>query len=183
MNVIKLEPMKIVIVIIAMASIVGCKAQAIYPLGSFNINETSYYVKDLDNHHDLIVGTWRWEDGDTSFEVVLHEFEMFNYPSWNSEYYDIVFGKYTYILDGAIIAQVNTIEPIPNGKLTLHFSNEHLYRVVIKDIVSDLTMVGEFALTSSQTATLKLWNSEGVKINVGNGQDFMLPTNVVLTKQ
>jgi hypothetical protein len=49
-------------------------------------------------------------------------------------------------------------------------------------IASDTHKVGQFIFTSPTTATMVLRNSEGVKINYGNGQDFALPTNLTLTK-
>ena len=161
----------------------SCTTTTIYPLGSFNINETRYYMKDIDNYHDLIVGTWRWKDGDSSFEITLQEFEMFNYPSSSTEFHNEIFGRYTYINDEVLIADVQNIETIPNSKVVFNFDNETRYKVIIKDIVSGRTKVGEFVLTSSSTAIFRLWNSEGLKINEGNGQDFVLPTNLVLTKQ
>ena len=80
-------------------SLYSCKAQTtIYNLGTYDINETeNTYIKDVDNHHDAIVGTWKWEDGTNSFEITLQEFEMQNYPSTSTEYYDRIFGKYKYI--------------------------------------------------------------------------------------
>ncbi|PQB05372.1 DUF6705 family protein [Aureitalea marina] len=171
------------ILLIAALSIISCKAQTIYPLGTHDMVESKYYVKDIDEHHNDIVGTWRWENENSSFEIVLQEFEMFHYPNKSTAYYDVVFGKYTYVENGEVIASVQQIQPIPNSKLTLHFSEELSYKVVIEDVVSETSKVGEFVLVSSNTATMNLWNSNGVKINYGNGLAWALPESVMLIKQ
>jgi len=161
----------------------SCKAQTIYPLGTADIVETNYYVKDLNNDHDAIVGVWRWENGNSYFEITLQEFEMSNYPSFSTEYYDSIFGKYIYVENGLTIAEVQFIEGLPNAKLALHFETPTEYKIVIDDVLSDITKVGEFVITNTNTATFRLWNAEGVKLNESNGQDFALPTDLVLTKQ
>lgn len=89
--------MKNIIIIILIGVCTACKAPAIYPLGTYNIAESSYYVKDIENHHDDIVGIWRWEEGNNSFEITLQEFEMYQDFFVATQYYDRIFGKYTYM--------------------------------------------------------------------------------------
>ncbi|RZV67592.1 MAG: hypothetical protein EX254_02790, partial [Flavobacteriaceae bacterium] len=78
-------------------SLYSCKTQTIYGLDSTMEQRVSsnYYVKDLNNDHDAVVGAWKWVGLDGSFEITLQQFEMSNYPSSSTQYYDSIFGKYT----------------------------------------------------------------------------------------
>lgn len=164
----------------------ACKAQTIYgfDVEPEDMNRDNYYVKDINNEHDAIVGTWRWESGNTSFEITLQEFEMYNYPDNSNRYRDAIFGKYKYIENGNVVAETTTIEPLPNFSLGFNYFTSTLYNVVIKDVVSLKSMVGEFEIISENTATLNLSRSEGVKLNHpgNNNIPFSLPTSVTLTK-
>ncbi len=174
-----------ILVVSASLFIMSCARTVIYPLGTHPMDRISdnYYIKDTNNHHDDIVGTWFWESGETSFELVLEEFEMDSDFLQPTTFVDRVFGRYSYIVDGSVISQINSIAGLPNFKVALIFDTPTKYNVIIHDVVSERSKVGEFILTSSNSATLNLWDSNGIKINHGNGQDFALPTNLVLTKQ
>jgi hypothetical protein len=145
-------------------------------------NSRYYYIKDIDNHHDDIVGVWKWQDRNDFFEFTVEEFEMETYYEDTTEYHDRLYGKYKYVVNNNIISEVSQIESWPSMKLIFFYESPTEYKVMIKDIVSDTHKVGQFIFTSPTTATMVLRNSEGVKINYGNGQDFALPTNLVLTK-
>lgn len=175
--------MKNIILVVFIIFTVSCKAQTVYPLGTSDIVESSFYVKDINNHHDDIIGVWRWENGNDSFEITLQEFEMYSDIITPNEYYDRIFGKYVYIENGETIAEVDTIQTFTNQKVSFIYKNPTEYIVFIRDIISDTYKSGEFILTSSTTATLTLRNSEGVKVNYGNGENFSLPTNITLIKQ
>jgi len=176
--------MKNIILIVSIFCFAACKAQTIYNVGTpiENITESDYYIKDINNHYDDIVGTWLWEDGNSSFEITLQKFEMYSYPSSSTYYADMIFGKYKYIEDGVLISEIVEILPYPNFKVAFNYKNSTKYVVIISDVVSETNRIGEFILTSPTTANLELWINEGVKVNYGNGLDFSLPTSVTLTK-
>ncbi|MBL7559034.1 hypothetical protein JAO71_04385 [Olleya sp. YSTF-M6] len=178
---------KILILTLTISSFFACKAQTIYGFDTEPeaMEANNIYIKDTNNDHDLIVGTWRWEDSNNSFEITLQEFEMYNYPDTSTRYYDAIFGKYKYIVDGDLISETTTIESLPNFSIGLNHSTSTLYSVVIEDVVSGKSMIGEFEIISSNTGTLNLWRSEGIRVNSpdDNGIDFSLPMSVTLTKQ
>ncbi len=178
---------QIIIILITTFSIFGCKAQTtVYNLStvtSEDINTTNYYVKDIDNHHDAIVGVWKWENGNSSFEMTLQEFEMENYAPTLTIYHDNIYGKYKYIENGVTITDISTIEAFPNFNVGLSFRSPTEYYILIRDLVSERSKRGTFILTSPTTATVEISELPGVKVNYGNGLDFALPTSMILTKQ
>ena len=176
---------KTIIILVMTLSVFACKAQTIYGFGTApeDMEPDNIYIKDINNDHDLIVGTWKWEDGDNSFEITLQEFEMYNYPSDSDNYFDAIFGKYKYIEDGNVVSETSTIESYPNIFLTLNFYSPTIYNVVIKDVVSNKHMVGQFVIISSNIATFNIQESQGIRVNADSGIDFTLPTSVTLTKQ
>jgi len=83
----------------------SCKAQT--PI----INQSTYhpdqgqdgmYLKDINNILDRFVGTWKWEEGNSSFEIIFVIEEMVhNIPG--KYYSDKIVGKYKYIENGVLI--------------------------------------------------------------------------------
>ena len=164
----------------------SCKSQlTIYNIDTPPEQRTvtdNYYYKDIDNHHDAIVGTWRWQNGDSFFEITLQEFEQYSTSISPNIFIDKIFGKYTYQENGQVIANIESIDTFVDFKLSLSYRTPTEYAVVIRDVISDTGKIGEFILTSSTTATLSLRNSGGVKVNYGNEQEWSLPTSVTLAK-
>jgi len=181
--------MKNIILAVLVISFVSCKAQMnIYPIGTGigGIDQNQpYYVKDVNNHHEAIVGVWKWQDGNESFEITIQEFEMYTYaPASYGVYRDMLFGKYKYELDGEIICETTEILPFPSGNLALTYGSPIEYFIQIKDVISLKRRVGEFKLINSTTASWQLWISEGLKVGFPEtGIDFLLPTGMFLTKQ
>lgn len=179
--------MKSVLLLLITLCVLSCKAQlTVYNIDTPPEQRTvtdNYYYKDIDNHHDAIVGVWSWEEGNNSFEMTLQEFEQYSDPITPNIYSDDIYGKYTYTENGETIIDLTEIQTFVNVKLALGFRSPTEYTVVIKDPISDTNKIGEFILTSPTTATMRLWNSEGVKINYGNGQPWALPTYFELVKQ
>lgn len=58
-----------------------------------------------------------------------------------------------------LVSLVVTVDPLPDFKITLVYSSPRLYKVLIRDVISETGKIGEFSLTSPTTATLKLRNS------------------------
>lgn len=178
--------MKKILFTVLILTTISCRAQlTIYNIDTPPTERTvtdNYYYKDINNHHDAVVGIWRWENGNNSFELTLQEFEQYSDPLSPNIYSDDIYGKYTYIENGQTIVNIQEIGTFTSLKFSLGFVNPTEYNVVIKDPVSDTNKVGTFEITSPTTAVMKLWNSEGVKINYGNGQPWSLPTYFELTK-
>lgn len=175
--------MKIIVLVVSSIATLSRKTQNIYPIGTYDINDTSYYLKDTQNHHDNIVGIRKWINGNTSFEFTLQEFEMNPDHLDDSRFVDNIFGKYTYIENGQVVSDIPEIKIVPQAKLTFIFINPTEYKVYIRDLISQTSKVGTFILTSATTADLVLRNSSGIKMNYGNDQEWSLPTNITMIKQ
>jgi hypothetical protein len=79
----------------------SCKAQSpVVDLEARGLPEdySNYYFKDLNNELDKYVGTWKYENGNTSLTIQLIKKEqVFN----GRYYYDDLLGEYKYIENGA----------------------------------------------------------------------------------
>ena len=170
----------------------SCKSQSVYPLGTTpeNIQDDNYYVKDINNIYDQVVGVWRWESGNSSFEMTLQEFEQNPLKIGSSKFRDRVFGKYKLIENGTLIAEVTAI---PNAiqdqpKIYVGYKSTDTFHIQITDIISGKYKVGEIILNSDGTATMTLQDpigSSGLRSPNApppNNLGFQLPTNITLIK-
>lgn len=170
-------------------SLYSCKAQtSIYNIGSAPEERTvvdNYYYKDINNQLAPVLGTWIWQDNNSTLEITFEKFEMYNYPNSVQQYWDAIFGKYKYSENNVIISEVTQIETFPDFKLHLSFVSSTEYDVFIRDIVSGKSKIGKLVLsTQDNTATLELSDPQGVKVgNTISFTPFSLPTSVILTKQ
>ncbi len=171
--------------LIIVFSFISCKSQIIYDLGTTpeNMVSDNFYIKDLNNHHNTIIGVWKWQDGNSSFEITLQEFEHYSESITPNQYRDEIYGKYKYVKNGITIAEVNEIEVFINFKLSLIFQTPINYAITIGDVVSSKGKAGDFILTSATTALWELKDIEGIKVGTETGIDFALPTSLTLTKQ
>lgn len=166
----------------------SCRAQlTVYDISTEPEQVTvtkNYYYKDINNHNDTFVGTWRWEVGNSSFELVLQEFEMYSDPitSRTNIYIDKLFGKYKYIANGQTVADVQTIGTFAETTVAVCFSTPTVFTIVLRDVVSATYKVGTLTLIAPGTATMELHDSGGIKLNYGNGLPWALPTTLTLTK-
>lgn len=183
----------LILIIICAIAISSCKAQTVYPLGTMpeDIYEDDYYIKDTYNLHDNYVGTWRWEDGDSSFEIEFQEFEQNPDYAGSTQYRDRIFGKYKYIENGTIISEVtqipSSLQDIP--KVYLAYKNATTFWIQISDVISGKYKQGEFTLNGDGTATMILHEPVGGTSGVRMAGDpplsdleFQLPTNITFTK-
>ena len=165
----------------------SCSAQSIvYDITASpeQIVGDNYYIKDVNNQFSSVVGTWKWQDGISYFEITLQKFEMESYSSSSTKYYDHIYGKYKYVENGVVIAEVSQINPFPNFKLVFSFDTPTKYIIGINDVVSGKNKKGYFIIISPNTATLELKDIEGVNIGGYNSIiPFSLPISVTLTKQ
>lgn len=191
-KIIYMKSQRMFLKILMMMVFFGCKAQTIYSLETEPENRTadSYYVKDTNNIHDQIVGVWRWESGNSSFEITLQEFEQNPLYSGSIIYWDDIFGKYKFIEDGSIMAEVTTIANSiqDQPKIYVGYKSANTFHIQITDVISEKYKVGEFILNSNGTATMTLQDpigSSGVRTPNDpptNNLGFQLPTNITLTK-
>jgi hypothetical protein len=178
--------MKRIIIIITVCTFWSCRAQNIY-----NINEVKttsikppYYIKDINHYYDDIVGVWKWENGNNSFELVLQEFEMFSYPQGSGNFIDSLYGKYKYIINGNVVSEVTEILPTPNFSVSLIFESINEYKIIITDQISEITKTGTFNIISSTTVKIEFFDIKGIVVGGnGNGQEWSLPNSLTLIKQ
>lgn len=112
----KLNTMKNIIILLLIINLYNCKAQStIHPLADRNVPENfnNVYFKDIDNDLDQFVGTWVFQDGNTSLTIVLEKLTQFFTGSW---YDDRLIGEYKYVLNGTEI--VNYLPRLNNPNVT-----------------------------------------------------------------
>jgi len=147
---------------------------------------TNTYLKDTNNHFEDVLGTWKWEEGNSSFEIEFTKITNYNYDGINMAI-DFILGRYKYIEDGVVVADIlnnNSYTPL-DFRATLVFDNPTEYTFIINDVVSDKTKKGQFKLSSNgldTIATYSLRNLEGMYVNQSN-IEFSLPTQLTLIKQ
>lgn len=96
----KLKTMKNIIILLLIINLYNCKAQSlIHPLADRNVPENlnNVYFKDVDNDLNQFVGTWMFQDGNTSLTIVLEKLTQFFNGSW---YEDMLIGEYKYVENG-----------------------------------------------------------------------------------
>ena len=143
------------------------------------------YLKDTNNHFEDVLGTWKWEEGNSSFEFEFTKITNYNYEGINMAI-DFILARYKYVKDGVLVADIlnNIYDPL-NFKATLVFDNPTEYIFIINDVVSDKTKKGQFKLNSNgldTIATYSLRNLEGMYVNQSN-IEFSLPTQLTLVKK
>tara|TARA_R110002020_G_scaffold179365_1_gene372712 strand:- start:128084 stop:128623 length:540 start_codon:yes stop_codon:yes gene_type:complete len=146
---------------------------------------TNTYLKDTNNHFEDVLGTWKWEEGNSSFEIEFTKITNYNYEGINMAI-DFILARYKYVKDGFLVADIlnNIYDPL-NFKATLVFDNPTEYIFIINDVVSDKTKKGQFKLSSNgldTIATYSLRNLEGMYVNQSN-IEFSLPTQLTLVKK
>ena len=165
---------------------ISCSAQHTIVDVSNRINWTNNtYLKDTNNHFEDVLGTWKWEEGNSSFEFEFTKITNYNYEGINMAI-DFILARYKYIKDGVLVADIlnNIYDPL-NFKATLVFDNPTEYIFIINDVVSDKTKKGQFKLNSNgldTIATYSLRNLEGMYVNQSN-IEFSLPTQLTLVKK
>lgn len=116
--------MKKIIYFISLISFtfLSCKAQTgILPLSSSSIGKPkNIYYKDLNNELDKYEGTWKYQNGSTSFTITLEKKEMVYYEV-AKKYKDKLFGEYQYIENGIEI--INTLPQLTQNTSNVHKGN------------------------------------------------------------
>jgi hypothetical protein len=110
--------MRKLIFILSIALSLSCKAQTIIPMyGGIEFEHNSnYYLKDTDNVLNNYEGIWKWQNGNSSFTLVLKKFEQVQRSS--GLYKDYLLGEYQYVDNGNEL--VNTLSSIDDTSITLY---------------------------------------------------------------
>ena len=111
--------MKKIISIIALISIVSCRAQSIikpiYLGGGCPPYDIDCYEKDLNNDYDKFAGEWIYKNGTTELVFKLKK-ELKYRISENHSYVDLLVGEYKYLENG--FEKVNTLNDFNNTSIT-----------------------------------------------------------------
>ena len=106
MNVIRNIMKKIIIMVLILNSI-NHNAQTVIPLENYDgypSNSNDYY-QDSNNYLNPFIGTWIYQNGNTSLKIVLNKSVMSNV---DDEFFsDGIYGEYQYIQNG--IQKINTL--------------------------------------------------------------------------
>lgn len=186
--------MKHLFIIITAILSISCKAQTIVPLNtsSLDVPDSNYYRKDLNNELNKFIGTWKYENGNTSFTIVFTKKEKVKITDY---YKDFISGNYIYIVDGVEI--INTFTMTSNngfiwgGNINPN-DNKSLYNAQFKDPERPKVSVhAHLDYISNGMGSLPSLRLQLVKIGVSYTmvgepdpqQDFRVPTDIILTKQ
>ncbi|TQD40706.1 DUF6705 family protein [Haloflavibacter putidus] len=126
--------MKKIIYFISLLSFtfLSCKAQTgIMPLNTSSIGKPkNIYYKDLNNELDKYEGTWKYQNGSTSFIITLEKIEKHYSPDFEI-YYDLMTGEYQYIENGIEI--INTLPQLTQNTSNVHKGNIGGSAIIDKD--------------------------------------------------
>ena len=118
--------MKKTLLILALVSLLSCKAQIIplYPLANSYSTSGAYYK---DDQFDLnkFVGTWRFESGSNSFTVVLQK-KTHSFNAIRNCYFDMLIGEYEYIDGATTISTLSNIDNVNIGDFDHNIKNGYL---------------------------------------------------------
>lgn len=99
----------IIILFVFMVCVLCCKAQTIVPMKQLGGNPTeNVYFKDTDNFLDNFVGTWKYQNGNEEFTIIIKKKLSYSYTAFLS---DILYGEYKYI-DTSGNTLINTLNKI-----------------------------------------------------------------------
>ncbi|MBN9282824.1 MULTISPECIES: DUF6705 family protein [unclassified Flavobacterium] len=123
--------MKNILTIIILSFLFSCKAQTIVPLASDSdmTYKSGTYNKDVDNDFDKYVGTWKYQQGNTSLKIIFKKITFDHFVTEYKNYYqDILVGEYQYIENG--IEKVNTLQQMitqPNNTSEYNISGNLIW--------------------------------------------------------
>lgn len=108
--------MKYILNFFLLVACLSCKAQVIVPIAEdSDVAYTSgTYNKDVDNDFAKYIGTWKYQNGNTSLTISFAKitFEYFEYKNY---YQDLLIGEYRYTNNGTEI--INTLSLLANNSL------------------------------------------------------------------
>lgn len=100
---------KIILILTILSITISCKAQTIVPMNnSYWDYPEPAYLKDTENFLDKFTGTWKYQNGNEQFIIILKKELKHNYKGL---YSDILYGEYKYI-NSSGQTLVNTLDKI-----------------------------------------------------------------------
>lgn len=185
--------MKHIFITIILFSVSAISQEEIVPIENQkdfdNDGNAVYYYKDVNNELDKFLGTWRYENGNTSFEITFVKNE---YVYGSSDYYDeLLATSFKYINNGAVIFDSinydpsNTNERFFQGGFFTYPDNLNIIEFLyIEPEVSPIIKIGNLKLihnNSGGNETL-IW-SVGFTSNNDGANPFKMPMLMTLIKQ
>ena len=99
----------IITLLIFTTCLLSCKAQTIVPMKQLAGSPTgNVYYKDTDNFLDNFVGTWKYQNGNEEFTLILKKKLFYDYKG---SYSDILYGEYKYV-NSSGSTLINTLDKI-----------------------------------------------------------------------
>ena len=99
----------IIALLIFTTCLLSCKAQTIVPMKQLGGNPTeNVYFKDTDNFLDNFVGTWKYQNGNEEFTMIIKKKLFYDYKAYHK---DILYGEYKYINPSGSTL-INTLDKI-----------------------------------------------------------------------
>lgn len=108
--------MKYILKFLMLLTFFSCKAQIIVPLAvdSDAAYTNGTYNKDVDNDFSKYIGTWKYQNGNTTLTISLVK-KTFEYFPYKNYYQDLLIGEYKYVHNGTEI--INTLSLLANNSL------------------------------------------------------------------
>ncbi|MBV7267943.1 DUF6705 family protein [Winogradskyella luteola] len=188
--------MKQLILILSIITTLSCKAQSpIVPIEEKSNNPYSenIYYKDVNGIYDPYIGTWVWQDGNSSITIEIVKLEQVYYEVHTRKLYkDRLIGRIKYIENGVEI--FNTLSN-SDDDFTLINKNytpkDDKFNFRFEDplLPSKTGHVDFDLINDGAQATFRLRNTEGVRFyqpgETPEDPDFSMPRRVefTLTKQ
>lgn len=157
---------------------------------------TTPNANNLNPELNKFVGTWKWQENNKSFTIVLKKQNITLPPLSRNVKADIIYGYHQFIDNGLIIE--NSLDNISSTYNDMYFSISGGMGI----LGTNNTLKGNFFnisknnkklhfeieyLDSTHIKLVSLKNAPGTKVVVGNQPDYdwsiSLPQNIIFTKQ
>ena len=146
---------------------------------SYNYNNGSTYIEDVNNIMNPYVGTWKYTQGNKEFILTLIKQVKYHYNQGNDNYYeDRLIGYYVYKESGVIIASTLNDNLNSDYLLKVELSMYAGNKVIsIEDYLKNKKYLGYFLNINNNQIKILLKEQERL-IRVKEGQP--MPTNMPL---
>lgn len=188
--------MKKITLIIMLFFCIACKSQTIVDISTFNIGDnTGKYFKDINNVYQNYVGQWENTTNNITFRLTLTKItkKPMGYPV--KYYNDVIQGSYMIIENAGQPNEnilCNSVKYYPqSGKTSTYVIIGGAKASVCGGAIEDTCATGSNPILEGEFKLTKLNNTSGLPqaqwevyrngITI-EGQNFFVPTNVILTK-
>jgi hypothetical protein len=150
-------------------------------------------TNDSDPNLDKFVGTWLWQNGNSSLKLILKkENALMLFPE--NYFSDVMIGFHKFISNGSVIEDFSTFNTtnFSNKKWSIisgtDINNVNLLKGTIYHKVKNKSVKFEIEyLSPTQIKLVSLKDKPGTKISIGSQPAYdwsiTLPQNIILTKQ